>query len=110
VSKPKQYEVIWTETAKRDLVEIIEYISTDSISSAKKIANKIRQRAQRLESLPTRGRWVPELQEIGVFIYRELIEKPWRITYRVEQDKVYITGVLDSRRDLEAILLERILR
>lgn len=104
------YQVIWTETAKKDLIEIIEYIALDKSSSAKKNANKIKRKAQKLESFPSRGRWVRELQDVGIFIYRELIEKPWRIIYRIEQETVYVTAVLDSRRDLEAILLERLLR
>ena len=82
----------------------------DNLSLAKKIANKIKQKAQKLESFPSRGRWVPELQIAGIFVYRELIEKLWRIVYKIEQDTVYVNAVLDSRRDLEAILLQRLLR
>lgn len=110
MSESPQYKVIWADTAKRDLIEIVEYIAIDSLSLAKKTANKIRRKCQTLETHPGRGRWVPELQSVGVFIYRELIEKPWRIIYRLEKETVLVIAVLDSRRDLESILLERLLR
>ena len=86
------YKVIWTETAKKDLIQIIQYIALDSPASAKKAANKIKQKTQKLGSFPSRGRWVRELQDVGIYIYRELIEKPWRIVYRVEKNTVYVTG------------------
>ena len=36
----KKYTVFWTNTAKNDLVDIIEYISSDSIDNAYKIYTK----------------------------------------------------------------------
>jgi addiction module RelE/StbE family toxin len=106
----KQYQVIWTPTAERDLIDILEYIATDSVSTAKKVAKDIEEKAETLDSFPERGRIVPELQNIGIVGYRELIVKRWRLVYRTEQQNVYVLAVLDSRRDLESILLERLLR
>ena len=40
--------------------------------------------------------------------YRELIEPPWRIVYRIESESVLVLGVLDGRRDLKSLLLERL--
>ena len=105
-----KYQVVWTETGKKDLIDIVEFIANDSLSSARKTANKIKTKAQRLESIPARGRWVPELQNVGIYIYRELIAKLWRIVYRIEQKTVLVTAVLDSRRDLQSILIEKLLR
>ena len=39
-----------------------------------------------------------------------LLERPWRILYRVAETTVEIHGVLDGRRSLEDILMERLLR
>ena len=41
---------------------------------------------------------------------RELIEGPWRIVYRHDVDRVHVTAVLDARRDLSGLLLERLVR
>ena len=39
-----------------------------------------------------------------------LVERPWRIIYRVEGKRVLVLAVLDSHRDLQALLLERLVR
>jgi toxin ParE1/3/4 len=40
--------------------------------------------------------------------YRELIIVPWRIIYRVAENKIYVLSVLDSRQNVEDILLKRL--
>ncbi len=59
--------------------------------------------------MPERCRLVPELKGQGIMQYRELIVPPWRILFRIAEKKVYILSVLDSRRNIEDILLERLI-
>jgi len=103
----KTYEVIWAESAEKDLISIIDYISLDSPFMAHEKFKEIRTKALSLETYPDRGRIVPELQEQGIIQYRELIISPWRIIYRKSEKKVYVLSVLDSRRNVEDILLGR---
>lgn len=42
--------------------------------------------------------------------WRELIVRPWRIIYRAEGDLVTVLALFDGRRDLEDVLLERLIR
>jgi toxin ParE1/3/4 len=102
-----KHKVIWTNVAENDLKEIIEFISIDSPSNALNILKKIKQKASRLFTLPERGRIVPELQDQGVLQYKELIIPPWRLIYRIAERKVYVLSVIDSRRNVEDILLSR---
>jgi toxin ParE1/3/4 len=106
----KSYQVLWTLTAQQDLTEIIEFIAQDSIGDALSILQKLETKAALLITLPNRGRVVPELLHTGISQYRELISAPWRIVYRVENRQVLIMAVLDSRRDLQAVLLGRLAR
>jgi hypothetical protein len=62
-----------------------------------------------LTRLPDRGRVVPELLEFGITAWRELVAKPYRLMYRHEGRRVFIEGVFDDRRDLEELLIERLL-
>lgn len=101
------YKVEWTQTAYRDLVGIIEYISIDSPSNAKKTFTQIKSKAMDLHKNPARGRIVPELMEQGLTQYRELVIPPWRLMYRVTPETVYIVSLIDSRRNVEDILLNR---
>ncbi|MBU1570609.1 MAG: plasmid stabilization protein, partial [Proteobacteria bacterium] len=58
---------------------------------------------------PERGRVVPELQDQGIFQYRELIVKPWRSIYRIAEREIYVLSVIDSRKNVEDILLNRLI-
>ena len=104
-----KYEVIWASIAENDLARIIEYIGNDSPANTLKILNKLKEKAANLHHSPKRGRIIPELQENGIYQYRELMVAPWRLMYRVQEDKVYVLAVLDSRQNIEDILLKRVL-
>jgi plasmid stabilization system protein ParE len=90
-------------------VGIVEYIAADSPSNAFEIFKEIKQKATSLYTFPDRGRIVPELKDQGISLYRELIVPPWRIIYRMSEKNVYVLSVLDSRRNVEDILLKRLI-
>ena len=102
-------EVVWTPQATRDLDAIAEYIAADSVDRAIEIVQRLYARAQTLNQFAERGRLVPEMRTIGKRKYRELIENPWRLIYRVDDQAVEVQAVLDGRRDLEQLLMERLL-
>ena len=104
------YQVQWTNIAEQDLSDIVDYIAQDSINNALRVLDKLEKKANDLNDFPQRGRVVPELLDTGISQYREIISSPWRIIYRLGVDTVYIMGVFDSRRDLEGILLNRLVR
>ncbi|MCK6487970.1 MAG: type II toxin-antitoxin system RelE/ParE family toxin [Planctomycetes bacterium] len=100
----------WAVTARDDLEAIAAYIAVDSAINALKVVERIEARAETLSSLPMRGRVVPELRWHGVMTFQELIEKPWRLIYRIESHRVVVVSVLDGRRSLEDLLLDRFVR
>ena len=106
----KNYKVLWAKAAEEDLKSIIEYICVDSPSAARDSLNKINVKASNLCSFPQRGRVVPELKDHGILQYRELIIPPWRVIYRVSEEQVYVLLVIDSRRNVEDVLLDRLVR
>jgi len=57
-----------------------------------------------------RGRVVPELGRLHVREYRELIVAPYRLVYRVTPREVAVLVALDARRNLEDVLLDRLIR
>lgn len=103
-------DIVWTRSAEADLTGIIDYIAADSPQAALQILRTLQNRAQTLATQSMRGRIVPELLAVDVRQYRELIERPWRIVYRTEASRVVVMAVLDSRRDLETLLLDRLIR
>ncbi|MCK5783488.1 MAG: type II toxin-antitoxin system RelE/ParE family toxin [Desulfobacterales bacterium] len=103
------FKVHWATVADEDLKNIILYIAKDSPQNARLIFEKIKEQTSSLTHFPERGRTVPELLDQGIFLYRELIVTPWKIIYRIAGKKVYILSVIDSRQNVEDILLKRLI-
>lgn len=104
------FPVYWSKVAESDLIAIIQYIHASSPKSAAKVFADIKNKAADLVLFPERGRIVPELLAQGINQYRELIIPPWRVIYRRTTDAVYVLSVIDSRRNVEDILLDRFIR
>ena len=106
----RKRRVVWTEAAAQDLVEIVSFIARKSPTNARRLLIRLRAKADSLERSPRRGRVVPELASMGTRAWRELVVKPHRIVYRIREDVVLLGAVVDGRRDLEDLLLERLTR
>lgn len=76
---------------------------------AEEILDRIITRAESLDAFPERGRVPPELRSVHNRTWREVQEPPWRILYRIKGKTVEIHGVLDGRRSLQDILMDRLL-
>jgi toxin ParE1/3/4 len=110
VVRKAAFRVLWTETAVRDLESLLGYIAAASPINAGKVLARLKSKAESLKTTPGRGRLVPELVQHGLPVWRELIVRPYRILYRIDRRTVSVLGVLDPRRDLEDVLLERLIR
>ena len=107
---PRRYAVVWTEVALRDIESIAHYLVAEESGRAESIVERIIARGEALETLPERGRTPPELRGVNDRTRREVQESPWRLLYRIAAKRVEIHGVLDSRRSLQDILMERLLQ
>jgi plasmid stabilization system protein ParE len=103
-----QYKVSWASVAESDLSSIILYVAVESPANALKVLTKIKEKASSLKQFPERGRIVPELQDQGLNLYREIIVSPWRIVYRISGKEVYVLTVFDSRQNAEDVLLKKL--
>ena len=106
----QEYQVSWATVAQRDLKQIIDYMAIDNHGNASRILKRIRQKVSDLYAMPDRGRIVPELKEQGIHTYRELIIAPWRVICRISDTTVFVLSVIDSRRNVEDILLDRFVK
>lgn len=105
----ESFSVFWTATAQHDLSAIIEHIMNESPQNARTVFQTLKENAQKLNTFPERGRVVPELSEIGVFVYRELVIERWRLIYKVETNRVFVMALIDSRQNAEDILFHRLI-
>jgi len=105
----RPYRVEWAEVARRDLLSIVDYLVEKRSEAAASTLDKLERKAAALTRLPGRGHTPPELARLQVRQYRELIVPPFRLIYRLTSHRVLVLAILDSRRNLEDILLTRLL-
>ena len=78
------FRLIWSPTAKFDLKDIAAFIAEDSTSAAERFVRSLFHSVERLADFPESGRIVPEFNDP---VLREIIRKPCRIVYRVDNRK-----------------------
>jgi len=106
----RRFRVEVAEVAARDLEEIAAYIAVDSPTNAGTVLDRLLRRIESLEVAPLRGAVIAELAQLGIRTWRELPARPYRIFYRVFGRRVIVVAVLDGRRDLADVLLDRLVR
>ena len=106
----RPFEVFWTQSAESDLEAIVAYIKMDSLERAKRVFLEIKDRCADLYFFPRRNRIVPELEQYGILKYREIIHKRWKIIYKIDNANVYVLSVVDSSRNLEELLFQRLIK
>ena len=103
--------VILSPWAIQDLEEIVFHIREhDCAESARHVLREIEKVLQSLETLPSRGRVVRELAELGITSFRERFFKPYRIIYEIDTEAVHVYLIADGRRDIQSLLQRRLLQ
>ena len=106
-----KHEVCLTHSAESDLAEIYDYIAhADSQKKADYVLENLVVLTESLAKIPERGTYPKELQEIGIYEYRQAFFKPYRLIYRIINQKVFIYLIVDGRRDIESVLTRRLLQ
>jgi len=105
-----KYGVHVTKAAQDDLYAIYRYVAiNDSPGKAGHLLDNIQKTMTSLETMPARGSHPPEMQRWGIFDFREIFFKPYRIIYEIRDKAVFIYAVLDGRRSCEDLLQQRLL-
>ena len=89
------FGVTWSPQVRDDLHEIAAYIAKDSPRYASAVVSRILAAGRSLETLPWRGRVVPEL---GLDDHREVYVHEYRLIYRIDGRTVQILAVIHGRR------------
>ena len=106
----KTYTTVFSRYAEDDVKEIIEYYLYKKPDYAGELLAALEGKVKKLKDLPERGRVVPELEKQNIVEYRELIEGNYRIIYSIQDTTVIIHTILDGRRDIEEILINKLMR
>lgn len=85
--------VRFTPTGERQFLQVLAYILADRPSAARRFHARATTVLRRLEKFPESGRRLPEFPGLP---YREVIIRPYRFFYRVQEDAVWVVGVWHS--------------
>jgi plasmid stabilization system protein ParE len=90
-------EVVWTEPAEADLAAIADYIALDNPDAAAALVQRVLAHMGQLARFPRSGSVPPEFPGGR---YRQIVEPPCRVFYRVEDARVIILHVMRSEQRL----------
>lgn len=93
----------WTYRATRDLNEIAEFVAYDNPEAALRLVGRIYAHVEQLEQHPKSGSVVPEHPHSE---YRQIVEPPCRVFYKINGETVYVVHVMRSERILKVSRLE----
>jgi len=104
----KNCQVILAPDFLADLFELYQFVTLkDGQQKAKQLVTKLEKAARRLKDFPARGHMLPELAAMGIRDILEIVIPPYRILYKTQGTNVHILACIDSRRDLDQILIRR---
>lgn len=104
------YSVLIGEGAEQDLESLFDHIAGQhSPADAQRVLDRLMDVVAGLRQLPLRGSHPPELLKLGIKGFRQVYFKPWRVIYEVTDRTVIVHVLVDGRRDLESLLLRRLI-
>ena len=108
--KTEKIEVIWSQDAGDELMEIISYIRNNTGKmTAEKIYKKIIDEVKKISANAAGRRISPLLKQFGITDIHQCNVNPWAIYYRVDKNLMKIISIIDCRRNLEEILYKKII-
>lgn len=97
-------EIIWTEPAIHELDEIADYIALDNPLAASELVQRVFAHVAQLADHPESGSRPLELKGSR---YRQIVEPPCRIFYRINGESVIVLYVMRSERALKRSRLSK---
>lgn len=105
-----RFEALLTAGSEQDLEAIHDYIAEfDSVANANHVLDELMKVVGSLSVFPQRGTTPKELVALGIKEFRQTSFKPYRVIYRVTSGQVTIYLIADGRRDMQSLLMRRLL-
>ena len=95
-------ELIWTEPALHDLDAIADYIALDNPAAARQLVQRVFKHVEQLIEHPKSGSIPKELHGLP---YRQIVEPPCRVFYRIVKNRAVILYVMRGEMRLRKSIL-----
>ncbi|ASK99076.1 type II toxin-antitoxin system RelE/ParE family toxin [Xanthomonas citri] len=97
-------EIIWSVPALADLDAIADYTAIDNAPAAAALVKRVFAHVEQLIEHPDSGSRPQELKRSR---YRQIVEPPCRVFYRVDGQRIVLVHVMRSARALRGNRLSR---
>ncbi len=97
-------EIVWSEPALADLDAIADYIAIEDALAAATLVRRVFAHVEQLIEHPESGSRPQELKRSR---YRQIVEPPCRVFYRVDGQRIVVVHVMRSERSLRKSRLSR---
>ena len=99
-------EIVWSEPALADLEAIADFIALQDPLAARGLVRRVYDHVAQLADHPESGSRPRELGKRGR--YRQIVEPPCRIFYRLDGTRIVIVHVMRTERLLRRSVLKRL--
>lgn len=93
--RSRAFRIVWTERAREDLRAIGDYIARDDPMAAARWVETLTTAVERAARAPLAGRRVPEKGRNDV---REVLQRTYRIVYRVRDGQIDVLTIFEGHR------------
>ena len=101
--------VVFLQSAEADLKDLRTYIVRNFGKDVRLTGyGKIKDSVAMIQDHPKAGRIPPELESLNIAQYRQVLSGMNRVIYELRDDTAYIHIVCDTRRDLQGLLMKRL--
>ena len=105
------FKVVILQSAETDLKELRTYLTKHfSAQTWQSTFASLKAAIRHLESLPYAGAIPEEIEKLNLNQYRQILSGMNRVIYEVREQTVYIHIVADTRKNLPALLMKRLLQ
>jgi plasmid stabilization system protein ParE len=105
------FRIVILNSAKQDLKELKTYIINNfSAKTWRTTYTRIKEATRNLQKFPQTGSIPEEFLSLNLTQYRQILSGMNRIIYEVRQKVIYIHIIVDTRRDMNTLLTQRLLR
>jgi plasmid stabilization system protein ParE len=105
------FKVVILHSAEHDLKELRHYlISRFSTQAWRSTYQHLQSTVAQLATSPYAGVVPDEIQQLNLRHYRQVLCGMNRVIYEVRENTVYIHIIADTRKDLQSLLIKRLLR
>lgn len=97
-------EIVWSESADRDVAQVYAYLESQSYRAARRFIRRLFEAIDTLAEMPRMGK-VSDVETERE--YRELVVEHHKVFYYLEETRLVIVRLWDTRQDPTKFFLPR---